>query len=57
MTLFGITYTQIVGDAVTNEALHFETGLWLNVPPMITPAAPPSVVRLAALPHGNSLLA
>ncbi len=57
MILFGLAYLQIVGDAITNEPLHFEPGLWLNVPPVIAPAAPANVVRLANIPHGTSLLA
>jgi hypothetical protein len=51
--LFGMTYLQVVSDAISSEARHFETGLWLNVPD--TP--PPNVVRQAVIPHGDSLLA
>jgi hypothetical protein len=55
--LFGLTYLQRVSDAVTNEAMHIEPGLWLNVPSTSVPAANATVVRQASVPHGNSLLA
>jgi hypothetical protein len=55
--LFGLTYLQRVSDSVTNEAMHIEPGLWLNVPSTSVPAANATVVRQASVPHGNSLLA
>jgi hypothetical protein len=51
--LFGMTYLQVVSDAVSSEARHFETGLWLNVPD----TSPPNVVRQAVIPHGDAVLA
>lgn len=51
--LFGLTYLQVVSDAASLSARHFETGLWLNVPD----SPPPNVVRQAVIPHGDSLLA
>jgi hypothetical protein len=54
---FGLNYLQQVSDMGTNEALHLEPGLWLNVPETTAPAAPASVVRQATIPHGDSLLA
>jgi hypothetical protein len=51
--LFGLSYLQVVSDATSSEARHFETGLWLNAPD----TAPPNVVRQAVIPHGDSLLA
>jgi len=54
----GLTYLQKVSDAVTKEAMHIEPGFWLNVPETtVAPVAPASVVRLATIPHGDSLLA
>jgi hypothetical protein len=53
ISLFGLTYLQVVTDATSSEARHFETGLWLNVPN----TTPPSVVRQGVIPHGDSLLA
>jgi len=56
--LHGLTYLQRVSDAVTNEALHIEPGIWLNVPATtVMPVQPASVVRLATVPHGDSLVA
>ena len=52
----GLHYLQQVSDAVTNAALHIETGMWLNVPATTNPQQGPTVVRLATVPHGNSLL-
>jgi hypothetical protein len=52
----GLHYLQQVSDAVTNAALHIETGMWLNVPATTAPQQPATVVRLATVPHGDSLL-
>lgn len=59
---FGLVYLQQITDASTNEALHVEPGLWLNLPPMPddpAPAAPWSwsVARLGTIPHGDALFA
>lgn len=53
----GVHYLQQISDAVTKGALHLEPGIWINVPETTQPAAPPSIVRLATIPHGDSLLA
>lgn len=56
--LFGLTYLQRVSDAVSNDALHIEPGIWVNVPKTdVLPAQGPSVVRMGTIPHGDSLLA
>lgn len=52
----GLHYLQQVSDAVTNAALHIETGMWLNVPATTAPAQQATVVRLATVPHGDALL-
>ena len=52
----GLHYLQQVTDAVLNSALHIETGMWLNVPATTAPAQPATIVRLATVPHGDSLL-
>ncbi|HEX6748017.1 MAG TPA: hypothetical protein VF092_12055, partial [Longimicrobium sp.] len=31
--LFGVHYLQQIQDAVMNSGLHFEPGIWLNIPP------------------------
>ena len=53
----GLHYLQQVNDAVTNAALHLEPGLWLNVPETTAPPEKATVVRLATIPHGDSVLA
>lgn len=56
--LHGLTYLQRVSDAVTNDALHIEPGIWLNVPATtVLPVQPATVVRLGTIPHGDSMLA
>lgn len=56
--LHGLTYLQRVSDAVTNDALHIEPGIWLNVPATtVLPVQPATIVRLGTIPHGDSLLA
>jgi hypothetical protein len=57
ISFLGLTYLQRVSDAVTSGGLHIEPGIWINVPATKVPDAPASVVRLANIPHGNSLLA
>jgi hypothetical protein len=53
----GLHYLQQVSDAVTNQALHLEPGLWLNLPSTTAPMQAPGIVRLATIPHGTSVLA
>ncbi|AXE28652.1 hypothetical protein DK842_01200 [Chromobacterium phragmitis] len=55
--LYGLTYLQQVNDAATGEGIHIEPGLWLNVPATTAPSDPPTIVRQATIPHGDSLLA
>ena len=57
ITYLGLNYLQRVSDSFTNGGLHIEPGLWLNIPPTTVPHAGATVVRLATIPHGNSLLA
>lgn len=57
ISIFGLTYLQRVADAVTNQPLHIEPGVWLNVPATTVPPLPATVVRQGTIPHGNSLLA
>lgn len=53
----GLHYLQLINDAHDHSALHLEPGIWLNVGATEDPKAGPSVVRLATIPHGDSLLA
>jgi hypothetical protein len=55
--ILGLHYLQRVSDAETNAALHFEVGIWLNVPTTTAPAAPATIVREAVIPHGDVMLA
>jgi hypothetical protein len=62
LNLFGLHYLQQVSDAdpppfsTAGQALHIEPGLFMNVPASQVPANPASIVRLASIPHGVSLL-
>jgi hypothetical protein len=55
--IYGLTYLQQVSDAATDESIHIEPGLWLNVPATSDPYAPSTIVRQSTIPHGDSLLA
>lgn len=61
--LTGVRYLQQISDdsgfppPTGGGALHIEPGFWLNVPATTAPHAPASVVRLASVPHGTSVLA
>ena len=55
--LHGLTYLQRVSDSKTNAALHIEPGIWINVPGTHLPQNPNTIVRLATIPHGDSVLA
>ncbi len=66
--LYGLHYLQRVADADASafpnagEALHIEPGLFMNVPASgnleseLDTNVPPTIVRLASIPHGVSLL-
>jgi hypothetical protein len=55
--IFGLTYLQQVNDAATQEGIHIEPGIWLNVPATSDPQAPSTIVRQSTIPHGDSVLA
>jgi hypothetical protein len=58
ISFLGLHYLQRVTDAVTHEALHLETGEWLNLPADLPDGTTENnIVRLATIPHGVSLLA
>ena len=57
LNLFGVTYLQKVFDAVTNDGLHVEPGIWIRVPKTDVPPGDESVARQASIPHGDSLIA
>jgi hypothetical protein len=57
INLFGLHYLQMIDDSNGEGPLHLETGIWLNVPATVNPPGDPTVVRLASIPHGDSVLA
>lgn len=65
ISLGGMPYLQTIQD-VTNPVtgrgdranpvdIHFEPGMWLNVPATSSPANKASVVRMASIPHGTTI--
>jgi hypothetical protein len=55
--LFGLTYLQQIKGVDPVEGLHIEPGIWVNVPPTTNPVEPATVVRMASIPHGTTILA
>lgn len=52
--MFGVTYLQQINEAgQPANGLHIEPGIWANVPQTSNPAEPPTVVRMASIPHGT----
>jgi hypothetical protein len=57
INMFGLTYMQQISESSTGAGLHIEPGIWANVPQTSDPNVPPSVVRMASIPHGTVVLA
>jgi hypothetical protein len=57
INMFGVTYLDQISDANLNAGLHIEPGIWAVVPATTNPADPPTVVRMASIPHGTTILA
>ena len=57
MNMFGITYLQQISDTNLKAGLHIEPGIWAAVPATTNPAEGPTVVRMASIPHGTTILA
>jgi hypothetical protein len=55
--MFGLTYLQDISDRNLGAGLHIEPGLWVNIPATTVPEVPPSVARLASIPHGTTIVA
>lgn len=63
--LNGVAYMQSVSDVTNMETggsdgypigIHFETGLWMNIPATDnTPVLGDSLVRMASIPHGTTI--
>jgi hypothetical protein len=58
--LNGVGYLLTVSD-ITNPAkpvgIHFEPGVWMNVPATTDPPETNTLVRMASIPHGTTLCA
>jgi hypothetical protein len=58
MFIYGVVYEIRICDLVTNEPLHLETGMFLNLSDVQGGTAPENpIARSATIPHGDSVLA
>jgi hypothetical protein len=57
INMFGLHYLQQISDSTLNAGIHLEPGIWATVPATTAPDEPPTVVRMASIPHGTVLLA
>ena len=57
INMVGITYMQQIAETHEGTGLHIEPGIWVHVPHTTNPAEPPTVVRMASIPHGTTILA
>ncbi len=57
INMFGLRYLQQISDANLNAGLHIEPGLWVVIPKTSDPNEPPTVARLASIPHGTTIVA
>jgi hypothetical protein len=57
INMFGLTYIQQISDSTDNAGLHIEPGIWAVVPETTNPVEPPTVVRMASIPHGTTIVA
>jgi hypothetical protein len=55
--MVGLTYMQEIKGLDPLEGLHVEPGIWASVPPTSDPAVGATVVRMASIPHGTTILA
>jgi hypothetical protein len=55
--MYGLTYRQEVADLNNEAGLHLEPGIWATVPQTQNPSEPATVVRMASVPHGTTVLA
>jgi hypothetical protein len=55
IALGGLGYLQQISDSFDHTHQHFEPGVWANVPATDNPAEPPTVVRMASIPHGTTI--
>ena len=57
INMFGVTYMQQISETQSGAGLHIEPGIWAVVPPTSAPHVPATVVRMASIPHGTTILA
>jgi hypothetical protein len=58
--LNGIPYLQTINDITIPTqpvGIHLEPGLWMSVPVTTDPAEGPTLVRMASIPHGTTIVA
>ncbi|MGH7041216.1 MAG: heme-binding protein, partial [Acetobacteraceae bacterium] len=58
--LNGVPYLQAISDVTTANpgvGIHLEPGLWLCVPQTADPAEGQTLVRMASIPHGTTIVA
>ncbi len=56
ISMFGVTYMQQISERNDiTQGLHIEPGIWASVPQTSDPAVPPTVVRMASIPHGTAV--
>jgi hypothetical protein len=59
--LTGVGYLQTVNDVTYADrppvGIHFEPGVWLNVPATTAPEEGATLVRMASIPHGTTIQA
>ena len=53
--LAGIHYLQQVKDVLAGVGIHVEPGFWVTVPLTTNPGEPPTVARMASIPHGTTV--
>jgi hypothetical protein len=58
--MHGLSYLQQISDHNvqvngTPAGLHFEPGVWINIPPTTDPQEPSTIARLASIPHGTTI--
>jgi hypothetical protein len=57
INMFGITYLQQTSDSNLQAGLHIEPGIWAVVPATTAPQEVSTIVRMASIPHGTTVLA
>lgn len=57
IAMFGLHYLQQISDSTLDAGIHIEPGIWATVPATTAPKKPPTVVRMASIPHGTVVLA